>query len=77
MPFLHPRVTAVSYSLEISTAGSHDVIIIETSLHLNRKHPAYDPHSVNRLILAAQAHLTASGNEGTHIRLISTHSGEI
>lgn len=77
MPFIHPRVTSVSYSVEISSAGSHDVMVIETSLHLNKKHPAYDPHSVNRLILAAQAYLTASASEATHIRLISTHSGEI
>ena len=76
MPFKHPHVQLISFSVEISAAGITEFVIIETDLHLNSRHPDYDAASVQKLIQAAQAHLSASGR-AAHIRLVSNRSGQL
>jgi hypothetical protein len=76
MPFKHPHVSLISFSVEVSTAGMTEVVIIETDLHLNSRHPDYNAASVQKLIQAAQAHLLAAGR-AAHIRLMSNRSGQV
>lgn len=75
--FKHPRVTFVSFAVEVGPADTHDVIVIETDLHLNRRHPAYNADAVKRLIAAAQAYIAENADHSTVVRLVSNNSGEI
>jgi hypothetical protein len=75
MAFKSPHVSFVSFAIDITPAGTTDVMILETDLHLNSRHPAYNAAAVQRLIADAQDYLGA--NRVTHIRLISNRSGEI
>jgi hypothetical protein len=52
-------------------------MVVETDLHLNSRHPAYDRRAVESLILAARQFLTANAELVTHIRLVSSRAGEI
>lgn len=74
MPFKHPHVSLISFSVEVSPAGMTEVAIIETDLHLNTRHPDHDAASVQKLIQAVQAYLSAS-DRAPHIRLVSNRSG--
>lgn len=75
MPFRSPHVSYVSFSIEVTPAGTSNMMVVETDLHLNSGHTAYD--AVKRLVAAAQEYLTANAAGLTHIRLISNRSGEI
>lgn len=77
MPFKSPHVRFVSFAIEITPAGTANVMVVETDLHLNSKHPAYNHLAVRRLVEAAQDYVTTNAEGITHIRLASTHSGEI
>ena len=76
MAFKSPHAQFVSFAIEITPDGVADVMVIETDLHLNSRHPAFDAGAVHHLIEAAQRYLAAAAN-GTHIRIISSRSGEI
>lgn len=77
MAFKNPHVSLVSFAIDITPAGATDVIVLETDLHLNSGHPAYDAAAVRRLITTAQEYLGANAAGVTHVRLISNRSGEI
>ena len=77
MAFKGPHVCFVSFTIEISPAGTANVMVVETNLHLNSKHAAYNHFSVRRLIAAAQDYVMTNAEGITHIRPVSTHSGEI
>jgi len=77
MPLKNPHVSFVSYSLEVSGTGMVDVMVLETDLHLNSRHPKYNAAAVNALVKEAPAYLAASANHVTHIRLTTTRGGEI
>lgn len=77
MAFKSPHVQFVSFAIEVTAAGTTDVMVIETDLHLNSGHPAYNDRAVQQLIAAAQAYLAANAGRTTHIRVISNRSGEI
>lgn len=77
MAFKNPHARFVSFSIEVTPAGTADVMVVETDLHLNPRHPAYDSGAVKRLIAAAQDYLAANAGRLAHIRLVSTHAGEI
>mgnify|MGYP000894272753 CR=1 FL=1 len=67
MVFKSPHVQFVSFSIEVSAAGSADVMVIETDLHLNSRHPAYNGGAVQRLI-AAVASVQTTSSEVSSIR---------
>ena len=77
MALKNPHVSFVSYSLDISATGMVDVMVLETNLHLNSRHPGYDAGAVNALIQEARAYLATNASHVTHIRLTTTRSGEI
>ncbi|MCK1339774.1 hypothetical protein IVB38_28180 [Bradyrhizobium sp. 38] len=77
MPFRAPHVSFVSFAVEILSSGVTQVMIVETDLHLNPRHPAYDRSAVTQLIAAAQAYTNANVEGPSSIRLVSTQSGEI
>ncbi|MCP4618360.1 MAG: hypothetical protein GY844_18235 [Bradyrhizobium sp.] len=77
MPFGSPHVRFVSFALEITPTGTANVMVVETDLHLNSKHPAYNDSAVRRLVEAAQDYVRTNAQGVTHIRLASTRSGEI
>lgn len=54
MAFSAPHVSFVSFAVEILPAGITQVMIVETGLHLNPKHPSYDRAAVEALITAAR-----------------------
>jgi len=77
MSFKAPYVSFVSFTLEVVPSGITQVMIIETSLHLNPKHPSYNASAVETLISAAQGYVKANIEGSASIRLVSTRSGEI
>ena len=76
MPFKHSHASFVTFGLEIGAQGQVEVMVIETDLHLNSRHPDYHRISVQRLIEAAQAYFIEHGHNGI-IRLVCTRSGDI
>jgi hypothetical protein len=77
MPLNSPHVSLVSFSVEISSGDTTDVLVIETDLHLNTRHPAYDFAAVQRLVGAAREYLASNADQVTHIRLVSNRSGQV
>jgi hypothetical protein len=77
MAFRHAHASFVSFAIDITPAGTTEVMVVETDLHLNPRHPAYNGGAVRHLIAAAQDHLVANAEHVTHIRLVSSRSGEI
>lgn len=77
MAFDAPHVSFVSFAVEVLPSGIAQVMIVETGLHLNPKHPSYDQPAVEALILAAQNHVSAHVEGPASIRLVSTRSCEI
>jgi len=77
MPFNSAHVIFVSFGIDITPAGTDEIMIVETDLHLNPRHPAYNGTAVQHLVSAAQDYLAANGSPVTHIRLVSNRNGEI
>ena len=77
MAFNAPHVSFVSFAVEITPTASTDVMVVETDLHLNSRHPDYKDGALQRLIAAAQDYLTSNAGRVTHIRLVSNRAGEI
>jgi hypothetical protein len=77
MAFKGPHVSLVSFAMEITPAGTIEVMIVETDLHLNSRHPHYDARAVATVIDAVRAYLAENASHVTHVRLTTTHSGEV
>jgi hypothetical protein len=77
MPFKAPHVSFVSFAVEVTPSGSTQVMILETDLHLNPKHPAYSHPAIEHLIASAQNYIQANMDGPVHIRVVSTRSGEV
>jgi len=76
MPFKNPHVSMVSFSVELRGADVANFMIVETSLHLNPRHPQYDRAAVSRLIEAARHFLGTERNDSMSVRLISNRGGQ-
>ncbi|WP_407150741.1 hypothetical protein [Bradyrhizobium sp. ORS 86] len=76
MAFKTPHVSLVSFSVEIGARDTTNVMLIETDLHLNVRHPSYDAAAVERLTQAARAYLAGNADQVTQIRLVSNRSGQ-
>jgi hypothetical protein len=77
MSFKAPHVSFVSFAVEVLPSGITQVMIVETGLHLNPKHPSYNRATVETLISAAQKYAAANIEGPAAIRLVSTQNGEI
>jgi len=77
MSFKAPHVSFVSFAVEVLPSGITQVMIVETGLHLNPKHPSYNKSAVETLISAAQKYAGANIDGAAAIRLVSTQNGEI
>jgi len=77
MAFKAPHVSFVSFAVEVLPSGINHVMIVETGLHLNTKHPSYNRSAVDTLISAAQDYVSANIEGPAYIRLVSTQNGEI
>lgn len=77
MPFKSPHAQFVSFAIEVTPAGIVNLMVVETDLHLNSRHPAYNGNAVQQLISAAQDYLAANAEHVTHIRMVSNRAGEI
>jgi hypothetical protein len=52
-------------------------MILETDLHLNPKHPAYNHAAIEHLIASAQNYIQDTMDGPVHIRIVTTRSGEV
>jgi hypothetical protein len=77
MPFKAPHVSFVSFAVEVTPSGSTQVMILETDLHLNPKHPAYNHAAIEHLIASAQNYIQDTMDGPVHIRIVTTRSGEV
>lgn len=77
MSFRHAHVSFVSFAIDITPAGAANIMIVETNLHLNPRHRDYNVGAVEDLVAAAQRYLKANASHVTHIRLVSSRSGEV
>ena len=76
MPFKNAHALFVTFGLEIGDRGQVEVMMIETDLHLNSRHPNYDRISVQRLVESAQRYFFEHGHSGL-VRLVCARSGDI
>jgi hypothetical protein len=76
MPFKNQHVSMVSFSVELRGTDVANFMVVETSLHLNPRHPQYDHAAVSRLIEAAHHYLDTSGNGSMGMRLVSNRGGQ-
>jgi hypothetical protein len=76
MAFKSPHVSLVSFSVEIDAAATTNVMLIETDLHLNTRHPSYDAAAMQRLVRDAREYLAGNAGQVTQIRLVSSRSGQ-
>lgn len=76
MPFKAAHVSLVSFAVEVSASGTTEIMIVETDLHLNPKHPSYSQRAVETLVAAARDHIRVSMQGVGHVRLVSTRGGE-
>ena len=77
MSFKASHVSFVSFAIDVLPAGITQVMIVETDLHMNPQHPAYDRSAVERLISAAKTYVQQNIEGPASIRLVSTQSGEV
>ncbi|PWE82208.1 hypothetical protein XF30_35320 [Bradyrhizobium sp. SUTN9-2] len=77
MAFKAQHVSFVSFAVEVLSPGTTQVMIVETGLHLNPKHPLYNKTAVENLISAAQEYVRSNVEGRAAIRLVSTRNGEI
>jgi len=77
MPFKAQHASFVSFSIEVLPSGIAQVMIVETDLHLNPRHPSYSHPSVEKLVAAAQNYVRDNMEGLVHIRFVSTRCGEI
>lgn len=71
MPLNNPHASNVLFSYEVSLTGMVNVMLLETDLHLNVRHPRHDAPAVNKLLADARKYLETSGDQVTQIRIIS------
>lgn len=77
MPFKAPHVSFVSFAVEVLSSGITQVMIVETDLHLNPRHPSYNQSAVEALIAAAESYIHDQVIEGpAYVRLVSTRGGQ-
>jgi hypothetical protein len=57
--------------LEVSLTGMVSVMVAETDLHLNVRHPQHDGPAVSNLLLDVRKYLETSGDQVTKIRIVS------
>lgn len=72
MSFKASHVSFVSYAIEVLPTGIVHIMNIDTNLHLNPKHAAFDRSLIDRLISAAQSYVSAHMEANVRIRLTST-----
>jgi hypothetical protein len=77
MPLDNPHASNVLFGLEVSITGMVNVMVLETHLHLNVRHPRYDAQAVNKLLVDARKYLEASGDHVTTIRIVSICSDQM
>lgn len=76
MPFKAPHVSFVSFAVDVLPNEVHHVMIVETDLHLNPKHAAYNRSAVDQLITVVRTYVQANIEGSVRIQLVSTRSGE-
>lgn len=77
MPLNNPHVSNVLFGLEVSLTGMVNVMVVETDLHLNVRHPQHDARAVNKLLVDARKYLEGSGDQVTKIRIVSIRSDQM
>jgi hypothetical protein len=77
MPLNNPHASNVLFGLEVSHTGMVSVMVLETDLHLNVRHPRHDAHAVNKLLVDARKYLESSGDQVTKIRIVSICSDKM
>ena len=76
MAFKAQHVSLVSFAVEVLPSGITQVMIVETGLHLNPKHPSYNKTAVERSFWP-QEYVSANVEGPAAIRLVSPRSGEV
>jgi hypothetical protein len=71
VPLDNPHASNVLFGLEVSPTGMVSVMMVETDLHLNVRHPQHDAQAVNKLLMDARNYLETSADQVTNIRIIS------
>jgi hypothetical protein len=77
MPLDNPHVSNVLFGLEVSLTEMVNVMVLETDLHLNVRHPRHDAQAVNKLLVDARKYVEASGESVTKIRIVSICSDQV
>jgi hypothetical protein len=77
MPLDNPHASNVLFGLEVRPTGMVNVMLLETDLHLNVRHPRYDAQAVNKLLVDARKYLETSGGQVTQIRITSICSDQM
>ncbi len=73
----NPNILSIWFTMEISQTAMVDVMVVETDLHLNTRHPEYDGVAVDTLLSDARQFLAKSAAPGTNLRLMSIRSDQV
>jgi hypothetical protein len=77
LPLNNPHASNVLFSIEVSPTKMVNVMVVETDLHLNAKHPQHDAAAVSKLLLDARNYLDANAKHVTNIRIVSKCNDQI
>ncbi len=72
MPIDHPNAKSIWFTLESGDENIlENVMVVETDLHLNTRHPDHDSEAVNSLVKATQDFMEKDVRHVTKLRIVS------
>ena len=77
MPLNNPHALNVLFVLEISSTRMVSVMVVETDLQLNVKHPRHEAEAVNKLVSDARKYLETNADQVTNIKIISICDNQV
>ena len=77
MAISHPNAQNVHFTWEGLRSDHRMVLVVETDLHLNPQHPAFDYDAILGLIDEANRYMLAGNRQIDHFRLVSVAKDQV
>jgi GH35 family endo-1,4-beta-xylanase len=77
VPLNNPHASNVLFALEVSSTGMVSVMVVETDLQLNVKHPRHEAEAVNKLLMDAREYLETNADQVTNIKIVSICDNQV
>jgi hypothetical protein len=76
VPLNNPHALNVLFAIESSTRMV-SVMVVETDLQLNVKHPRHEAEAVNKLVSDVRKYLETNADQVTNIKIISICDNQV